>query len=189
MGGGFVNRPIDWSVLLCDPIVTIDRSFQVLRAEQACWLSTSKRSKWVDNLSTSLFLSLPLSPSLSLSIPLYPSLSLSHILLFKSSQLGLDSNVLNSQEGKEIIVYDTRKLTRLKAVEEYPMRKSAALKIIALKNRLLLLAWRNWRLSCTIRKENVMELYQLQRRILWEVMKPYVAVQIKYLIHICQSLG
>ena len=38
-------------------------------------------------------------------------------LLFKASQLGLDSNVLNSQERKEIIVYDTRELARLKAVE------------------------------------------------------------------------
>ena len=54
-------------------------------------------------------------------------------LLFKASQLGLASNVLNSQERKEIIVHDTRELARLKAVEEYTMRKATALKIIALK--------------------------------------------------------
>ena len=54
-------------------------------------------------------------------------------LLFKASQLGLASNVLNSQERKERIVYDTRELARLKAVEEYTMRKATALKILALK--------------------------------------------------------
>ena len=54
-------------------------------------------------------------------------------LIFKASQLGLDSNVLNSQERKERIVYDTRKLARLKAVEEYTIRKATALKILALK--------------------------------------------------------
>ena len=35
-------------------------------------------------------------------------------LLFKASQLGLDSNVLNSQERKERIVFDSRELSRLK---------------------------------------------------------------------------
>ena len=54
-------------------------------------------------------------------------------LLFKSSQLGLDSNVLNLQEHKERIVYDTRDLARLKAVEKYTMRKATALKILAMK--------------------------------------------------------
>ena len=39
-------------------------------------------------------------------------------LLFKASPLGLDSNVLNLQERKEKIVYDTRELAWLKAVEE-----------------------------------------------------------------------
>ena len=53
-------------------------------------------------------------------------------LLFKASQLSLDSNVLNSQERKERIVFDTRELARLKEVEEYTMRKAAALKILAL---------------------------------------------------------
>ena len=53
-------------------------------------------------------------------------------LLFKAFQLGLDSNVLNLQEWKEIIVFDTRELAWLKAVDEYTMRKAAALKIIAL---------------------------------------------------------
>ena len=53
-------------------------------------------------------------------------------LLFKSSQLGLNSNVLNSQERKERIVFDTRELAQLKAVKGYTMRKSAALKILAL---------------------------------------------------------
>ena len=53
-------------------------------------------------------------------------------LLFKESQLGLDSNVLNLQERKERIVFDTRELARLKALEEYTMRKAAALKILAL---------------------------------------------------------
>ena len=57
-------------------------------------------------------------------------------LLFKSSQLGLDSNVLNSQERKERIVYDTRELARLKASEEYTMQKATALKILALKKRI-----------------------------------------------------
>ena len=55
-------------------------------------------------------------------------------ILFKLSQLGLNSNVLNSQERKERIVYDTRELARLKSVEEYTMQKEAALKILALKN-------------------------------------------------------
>ena len=54
-------------------------------------------------------------------------------LLFKASQLGLDINVLNSQEREERIVHDTRELARLKAVKEYTMRKDTALKIIALK--------------------------------------------------------
>ena len=54
-------------------------------------------------------------------------------ILFKLSQLGLNSNVLNSQERKERIVYDTRELARLKSVEEYTMRKDTALKILALK--------------------------------------------------------
>ena len=54
-------------------------------------------------------------------------------LLFKASQLGLESNVLNSKERKERIVYDTRKLARLESVEEYTMRKAAAIKILALK--------------------------------------------------------
>ena len=54
-------------------------------------------------------------------------------LLFKACQLGLDSNVLNSQERKEIIVYDTRELAWLKSVEEYTMQKATALKIISLK--------------------------------------------------------
>ena len=53
-------------------------------------------------------------------------------LLFKASQLGLYSNVLNLQERKERIVFDTRELARLKALEEYTMRKSAALEILAL---------------------------------------------------------
>ena len=35
-------------------------------------------------------------------------------LLFKASQLGLDSNVLNLQERKERIVFDTRELVQLK---------------------------------------------------------------------------
>ena len=73
-------------------------------------------------------------------------------IIFKASQLGLDSNVLNSQERKERIVFDTRELAQLKAVEEYTICKAAALKIIALNSRLLILVWRNWRLSCTIRK-------------------------------------
>ena len=55
-------------------------------------------------------------------------------LLFKASQLGLDSNVLNLQERKEIIVFNTRELARLKAVEEYTTRKAATLEIIALNN-------------------------------------------------------
>ena len=55
-------------------------------------------------------------------------------ILFKASQLGLDSNVLNSQERKERIVHDTRELAVLKAVKEYTMRKATALKILALKN-------------------------------------------------------
>ena len=54
-------------------------------------------------------------------------------LLFKASQLGLDTDVLNSQERKERIGHDTRELARLKAVKEYTMRKDTALKILALK--------------------------------------------------------
>ena len=54
-------------------------------------------------------------------------------LLFKASQLGLDSNVINLKERKERIVFDTRELARLKALEEYTMRKAAALKSLALK--------------------------------------------------------
>ena len=57
-------------------------------------------------------------------------------LLFKASQLGLDSNVINSQEQKEIIVFDTRALAQLKAVEEYTIRKATALEITAL-NKLI----------------------------------------------------
>ena len=53
-------------------------------------------------------------------------------LLFKVSQLSLGSNVLNSQERKERIVFDTRELARLKAIEEYTMRKAAAPEILAL---------------------------------------------------------
>ena len=55
-------------------------------------------------------------------------------LLFEASQLGLNSNVLNLQERKEIIVFDTRELARLKALEEYTMRKAAALKILVLND-------------------------------------------------------
>ena len=55
-------------------------------------------------------------------------------LLFKVSQLCLGINVTNSQERKEIIVVDTRELARLKALEEYTMRKAAALGILALNN-------------------------------------------------------
>ena len=55
-------------------------------------------------------------------------------LLFKASHLGLDSNVLNSQERKERIVLDTRELARLKALEEYTMQKAVALKILSLNN-------------------------------------------------------
>ena len=53
-------------------------------------------------------------------------------ILFKSSQLGLDSNVLNFQERKERIVFDTRELSRLEALEEYTMQKAATLEICAL---------------------------------------------------------
>ena len=53
-------------------------------------------------------------------------------LLFKASQLGLGSNVLNLQERKERIVFDTRELARLKALKEYTIRKAAALEIIVL---------------------------------------------------------
>ena len=53
-------------------------------------------------------------------------------LLFKASQLGLVSNMLNLQERKEIIVFDTRELMRLKSLKEYTMRKAADLKILAL---------------------------------------------------------
>ena len=38
-------------------------------------------------------------------------------LLFKSSQLGLASNMINSKEWKERIVFDTRELARLKALK------------------------------------------------------------------------
>ena len=54
-------------------------------------------------------------------------------LLFKASQLGLDSDMLNSQERKERIVHDTRELLRLKAVKEYTMRKDTAFNFFALK--------------------------------------------------------
>ena len=57
-------------------------------------------------------------------------------LLFKEYQLGLDSNVLNLQEQKGIIVFDTRELVRLKAHEEYTIRNAAALKIISLNNQI-----------------------------------------------------
>ena len=57
-------------------------------------------------------------------------------IIFKSSQLGLVSNALNFQEWKEIIVFDTRELARLKAFKEYTMQKAASLEIIAL-NKLI----------------------------------------------------
>ena len=38
-------------------------------------------------------------------------------LLFKASQLGLDGNVINTKERKEMIVFDTRELARLKALK------------------------------------------------------------------------
>ena len=47
--------------------------------------------------------------------------------IFKASQLGLDSNVLNLQEQKERIVFDTRDLARSKAVKEYTMQKATSL--------------------------------------------------------------
>ena len=53
-------------------------------------------------------------------------------ILFKVSQLSLGSNVLNSQERKKRIVFDTRELARLKAIEEYTMQKAAAPEILAL---------------------------------------------------------
>ena len=53
-------------------------------------------------------------------------------LLFKASQKRLDSNVLNLQERKERIVFDIRELARLKALEEYTMRKTVAIEILAL---------------------------------------------------------
>ena len=53
-------------------------------------------------------------------------------LLFKSSQLGLASNVITSQERTDIILFDTRELARLKSVKEYTMRNFAALEILAL---------------------------------------------------------
>ena len=39
--------------------------------------------------------------------------------------------MLNSQERKEIIVFDTRELSQLKALEEYTMQKAVDLKILA----------------------------------------------------------
>ena len=66
-------------------------------------------------------------------------------LLFKESQLGLDSNLLNLQEQKEIIVFDTRELARLKAHEEYTIRNAAALKIISLNNLITALSAKEWK--------------------------------------------
>ena len=54
-------------------------------------------------------------------------------ILFKASQLGLDSDVLNSQERKKRIVHGTWELVQLKAVKEYTMRKATALKNFALR--------------------------------------------------------
>ena len=53
-------------------------------------------------------------------------------ILFKVSQLSLGINVLNSQERKKRIVFDTRELARLKALKEYTMRKAVALEILAI---------------------------------------------------------
>ena len=53
-------------------------------------------------------------------------------LIFKAYQIGLDSDLLNLQEQKERIVFDTRELSRFKAVLEYTMRKAAALEIISM---------------------------------------------------------
>ena len=53
-------------------------------------------------------------------------------LIFKAYKLGLDINVLNLQEWKERIVFDTRELARLKALKEYTMQKAEALEILAL---------------------------------------------------------
>ena len=53
-------------------------------------------------------------------------------LLFKASQLGIGSNVLNLQERKEIIVFDTRELARLKSFELYTMQKASFLEILIL---------------------------------------------------------
>ena len=57
-----------------------------------------------------------------------------------ASQLGLDSNVRNLQERKEILVFDKRGLSRLKAIEEYTMRKAAYLGILALNKSITALS-------------------------------------------------
>ena len=56
------------------------------------------------------------------------------------SQLGLDIILINLQEQKEIIVFDTRELARLKALEEYTTRKAAALGILALNKTITALS-------------------------------------------------
>lgn len=53
-------------------------------------------------------------------------------LLFKASQLGLDNEVLNSQERKERLMSDLKELGKVKATEEYNTRKRRALEVLAL---------------------------------------------------------
>ena len=76
------------------------------------------------------------------------------MLLFKASQLGLESNMLNLQERKEKTVLDTRELAWLKELKEYNMRKAAALKIISLNKPITALSVKQLRalVQCKKRK-------------------------------------
>ena len=69
------------------------------------------------------------------------------------------------------------------------MRRDTALKILALKKPIAALGVKELKALMQYKKENVMELYQLQRRISWEGMMTSVTVQIKHLRRICQAFG
>ena len=108
-------------------------------------------------------------------------------LLFKASQLGLDSNVLNSQERKERIVFDTRELARLKALEEYSIQKATALKILAPNKPNTDLSVKELKALVHYEKRKEDGSVPSANRIFWKGTRPSVSVNIKHLRLICKA--
>ena len=110
-------------------------------------------------------------------------------ILFKASQLGLDSTVLNFQEQKERIVFGTRELARLKALEKYTMRKAAALEILVLNNPINDLSVKELKALMHYKKRKDDGAVPNKKMIFWKGMRPSVDVHIKHLRRIYQDFG